>query len=30
MLLDLVWADKDLDDPMVESVVSLAIVCQFS
>ena len=29
MLLDLVLADKGLDCQMVESVVSLAIWCQF-
>ena len=29
MLLDLVKADKSLDSQMVESVVSLAIMCQF-
>ena len=28
-LLDLVQADKGLDGQIVESVVSLAIVCQF-
>lgn len=30
MLLDLVQADTGLDDQIVESVVPLAIVCQFS